>query len=82
MTFFQFRHLPLDEQTLITWDKGVHLTTRFHGLHAILLWQIDGFYVEIFYNRVDHNIDKLRSFRSTIPLRPYLNEIDITSVLQ
>ena len=82
MTLLQFRQLPPDRQTLTTWEIGVHLSTRFYGLHAILLWQIDGFYVELFYNRIDNSIDKLRSFRSTIPLRPYLNQIDITAVME
>ena len=82
MTLFEFKQLTGDEQRQVTWHKGVHLSTRFHAMHAILLWQIDGFYVEIFYNRLDNSIDKLRSFRSTIQLGPYLNEIDITAVLQ
>jgi hypothetical protein len=82
MTLFQFKQLEMNEQAQITWHKGVHLSTRFTGMHAILLWQIDAFYVEIFYNRLDDKIERLRSFRSTIPLRPYLSEIDISAVLQ
>jgi hypothetical protein len=81
MTLFQFKQLENNEQGEVTWQKGVHLSTRFSGLHAILLWQIDSFYVEIFYNRIDDKIERLRSFRSTIPLGPYLNQIDINAVL-
>ena len=69
------------KQVEATWEKGVHLSTRFDGVQAILLWQIDAFYVEIFYDQLDNTIEKLRSFRSTIPLRPYLKQIDIAAVL-
>jgi hypothetical protein len=82
MTLFEFRQLPADVQAQATRDNGVHLSIRFSVLHAILLWQIDAFYVEIFYNRLDNSIEKLRSFRSTIPLRSYLSQIDIEAVLR
>ena len=43
MTLCQFKQLELDEQVQATWEKGVHLYTRFTGMQAILLWQIDAF---------------------------------------
>ena len=82
MTLFEFKQLDLDQQSEVTWEQGVHLSTRFHGIQAILLWQIDGFYVEMFYNRIENEVETLKSFCSTIPLTPYLSQIDISAVLQ
>jgi hypothetical protein len=38
------------EQAEVLWEMGVHLGERFDGEHKILLYQIDGFYVEVFYH--------------------------------
>lgn len=46
--------------------------------HKILLYQIDGFYVEVYYNKEHNDIRKFRSFSSTNQLDPYLGQIDLT----
>ena len=82
MTEDQFKAFSEDSQSNIIHQRGVLVSTRTTEEYKVLLYQIDGFYVELFYNRIDNSIDKLRSFRSTIPLHPYLNQIDITAVIE
>jgi hypothetical protein len=50
MTLNSFKLLDEREQAETLWDKGVQLGERFDEEHHILLYQIDGFYVEVFYH--------------------------------
>jgi hypothetical protein len=74
--------LHQEDQAQAVWQYGEHIATKYINLYAVLLWQLDGFYVEMFYNRLDDKIEKIRSFVSTKMLAPYLDQIDITSVLK
>jgi hypothetical protein len=47
----------------------------------VLLYQIDAFYVEVYYLASLNKILKMRSFSSTNLLRPYLKEIDISCLV-
>ena len=44
---------------------------------SILLYQLQSFYVEVFYFGKENKISRLRSFSSLNQLEPYLNNIDI-----
>ena len=81
MTLYQFKLLDTMEQAQAVWDEGVHLATRNIPGVTILLWQVDGFYVEVFYDIVEGEIIKIRSFHSTYGLEPYLKQIDLTQLL-
>jgi hypothetical protein len=69
------------EQANVVWSKGVHLGERYNPEHKILLYQIEGFYVEVFYNPVSNAIKRLRSFSNTGQLRPYLEKIDLSGIM-
>jgi hypothetical protein len=81
MTLFSFKQLDEQEQAEALWDKGVHWGERFDEEHTIALYQIDGFYVEVFYHPEYNIIKRLWSFRSTDQLRPYLEQIPIEMLL-
>jgi hypothetical protein len=76
MTLYQFNALDKTQQAEIVWN-GAHIGNRRDEEYEILLYQIDSFYVEVYYHP-DHNvISKMRSFPSTDQLAPYLQQIDI-----
>jgi len=76
MTLYQFLQLDEAEQAEAIWD-GVFIGDREDEEHKILLYQIDGFYVEVFYNKEYNVIRRYRPFSSTNQLEPYLSNIDI-----
>jgi hypothetical protein len=81
MTFYQFNRLDEMQQAEVLLEKGVCLGERHDAEHKIFLYQIEGFYVEEFYHK-QHNVPRrIRSFRSTSQLRPYLDKIDIGNLL-
>jgi hypothetical protein len=80
MTLGEFRTLDDIEKQEAIWE-GTHIGTRYDEHHSILLFQIDSFYVEVFYHHQSEVIKKYRSFRSVEQLAPYLRQIDITPIL-
>lgn len=65
MTLYNYKLLNEQEQAEDLWDKGVHLGERTDGEHRILLYQINGFYVEVFYHMGYDTIKRLHSFKNT-----------------
>ena len=61
--------------------NGTHIGERFDEEHNILLYQIDGFYVEVFYHREYNTIRRFRSFSSTEQLTPYLEQLNLKGLI-
>ena len=78
MTLYEFNELDEMEQIEAIWD-GVFVADREDNEHEILLYQIDAFYVEVFYHKAYNVIRKFRSFSSTDQLDTYLNKIDLAN---
>lgn len=73
MNFYEFSQLDKDDQAQRVWKSGKHLSTRYSSIYAILLWQMDTFYAEIYYDRIDNKIETVRSFLSLEPITRYLD---------
>ena len=43
--------------------------------NGINLYSLNDFYVELWYDQLSNKIIKIRSFKSTNPLDPYLDDI-------
>ena len=48
---------------------------------SVLLFQIDGFYVEVFYNTATELVSFVKSFEDMDGIEAYLHNIDITEVI-
>jgi hypothetical protein len=81
MTLYQFNLLDKTKQAEAVWS-GVHIDNRQDDQHNILLYEVDGFYVEVFYHRIYNVIVKFRSFSSTTQLAPYLEKFDILDLIK
>ena len=77
MTLYEFNQLDEMEQAEAVWD-GVFIGDREDAEHKILLYQIDSFYVEVYYHKEYNVIRRFRSFSSTDQLQPYLEKIKIS----
>lgn len=69
-----------DEQIRIIKEVGVLVGKREQLNYNISLYQIDNFYAEIFFRKKDDSIWKVGGFDHPILLKPYLDQIDITSI--
>jgi hypothetical protein len=81
MTHQEYKALRQDEQTSLLCKAGVSIAERKVGPYLIVLFQVDGFYVEVFYDKHSYQMLKLMSFYNTNLLEPYLSEIDISGFL-
>ena len=79
MTLFEFEQMDEWEQMEAIWG-GVFVTNRVDNENEILLYQVDSFYVEVYYNKEYNKIRRLRSFSSVDELDPYLNQIDLNGM--
>src|SRR5881227_1575585 len=80
MHFYDFIQLNETEQIEILWYNGEQIGRRKEEDHLILLYQVEGFYVEVFYHNKERVIKKYLSFECTDHLEPYLDTIDISLV--
>lgn len=80
MTLYAFDHSNEIEQVEMLW-QGVRIGERSDKEHKIALYQIDGFYVEVFCHPEHDAISRIRSFRSVCQFSPYLDEIDLAKLL-
>ena len=82
MTLYDFEGLDVQEQADRLCEHGVFLSQRQNERYLILLYQIDGFYIEVYFNRGKGKIVRFRSFFSPDQLVPYLRKINIDALLK
>jgi len=80
MNFFSFLQLDESEQIEVLWYNGEQIGRRREQEYLILLYQVEGFYVEVFYHTKLREIKKYLSFECTDRLEPYFDSIDISPV--
>lgn len=81
MTLQQFNGLEETLQARTLWNRGVHIGTREDEVYQYMLYQIDAFYVEVWYHVELEVVHRFRSFADTEALEPYLDQIDIYMLL-
>jgi hypothetical protein len=77
MTFFDFQSLPVQEQVNILYYHGVYIGKRKAVRLTVLLYQLESFYVEVYYRKYRHQISSIRCSDSTSLLDPYLEQIEV-----
>jgi len=81
MHFNEFLQLNETEQVELLWYNGEQIGRRKENDYLILLYQVEGFYVEVFYHRKERVIKRYMSFDcSDSRLEPYLDKIDISPI--
>lgn len=81
MQFFDFKSLPVSAQAHHICQRGVLLAERQEDNCHISLYQLDAFYVEVYYRLHDNEIVKFISFHHTFFLEPYLKQVPLERLL-
>jgi len=71
MTFYEFISLDETEKADAVWE-GQFIAFREVDNHMVLLYKIGDFYWEVYYEREENAIVKLRPFKTKKFLAPYL----------
>ncbi|MEJ7911517.1 MAG: hypothetical protein WKF70_00075 [Chitinophagaceae bacterium] len=81
MKYHDFTTFEELEQVHAAWKKGVLLGSRTENFHTILLYELDNVYVEATYHTHFNVLLEVNSFTDMERLDPYLEQINISSVL-
>ena len=60
--------------------NGVHVASRPGFFCRIALFQVEDYYVEVFYNKKTKEVGRIKTFHGTDLLQPYLKQIDISGI--
>ena len=80
MTLEHFNRLNEDEKSNALWLKASLIDVLRRDNVTILLYQLFGFYVEVYYNYNKNLIECFQSFNSTDHLEPYLDKINLEGI--
>jgi hypothetical protein len=81
MTISDFSLLKLTDQLTFLYEEGVYLSKRKSGKLTVILYQLQGAYIEIFYTKYRRVVHHIRFSESPDVLDPYLESIEIGSLL-
>lgn len=77
-----FENFDLNSKACITWKKGIHLGYRTQGSFYMSLYRLNDFYVEIQYHTCYDGIASIQTFICEEKLQPYLDQVDVSKILQ
>ena len=72
MQLADFTRLPANRQLDTLYFTGDILANRYEGEHIFLLYNLNGFYVELCYDAYNNKLHQVTAFRDTDKLEPYL----------
>lgn len=81
MKLYEFNTLNMEAQIDAVCSKGVCLGGRQEPQFRIFLYQVDGFYVEVFYHWGTKKVTDFKAFMDTDLLEPYLDEINLAELM-
>ena len=82
MTLQEFHSLNLEQQQDAVLKNGIFLAERKDPPLRMMLYQMEDFYVEVFFLSRYNKVAWFNAFDTTEKLEAYLQEIDLSDVLQ
>lgn len=82
MTREAFNQLPKAEQRYQLLTQGTFLDERQTSRHDVMLYELHQFYAEAYFVQNTNKLSFFRSFTGTEGLEPYLQQMDITDMVQ
>jgi hypothetical protein len=82
MTLVEFTILGKQEQINVIKSKGTFLYVRQEAGIDVVLYQINSFYAEVFFESKNKKNIRIRSFEDTASLDVYLRKINISELRQ
>ena len=78
MNCMDFKYQQKKVKQELLFQNGVFLGQRDEKEFSILLYQIDNFYVEVYFDKEEKEIGYMRAFTTLCDLDPYLPAIDMS----
>jgi hypothetical protein len=81
-TLLEFNLLSKGKKLAYLWDECHIIMSRFEGTYRVNLYACKNFYAEVWYRYGINKIQKIGSFNSVAYLYPYLDQIDISTLIK
>lgn len=81
MTYDQFDTQTRDQQRKLLLHEGTYLSYRKCDQYSAFLYQVNNFYVEVFFKVNNLEITYVHSFEDTDHLEPYLDKINLEDLM-
>ncbi len=82
MNFYKFRMLDKNEQIDLLYKDGIYIGKLKEASSTIVLYQLDSFYVKIFYKKYRYYVTRLYCFTSTALLEPFLDQVNVNDMVK
>jgi len=79
-TQYDFNKLSNDEKLELVSYEGTFLDNRIFAEIGISLYEYNGFYVEVWLDRKENEIDRVITFTQLRYLEPYLEKINLNEM--
>lgn len=73
----EFKELTEERQLDILQQDGVYVGKRKLGEQTVVLYQLSGFYVEVFYEHYRKKIERIITSDNTDILQPYISQVNV-----
>ncbi len=77
LTMAQFNSMELGDQEAFVSGRGVLIAMRQEPEFVIRLYQLENFYVELFFHQISRQAVAVRSFSDAAGLDAYVNGLDL-----
>ena len=82
MTPQEFNQLPSNVRAELLWDQGQYLLERVvYNEYIVKMYLVDKFYVEVYYNANDNQIEDVTALENEKDWEGFLNSINIKVLL-
>lgn len=76
----RFNRLDFDEKAYYIWNHATYLVAKYVGCHRINLYYLDGFYVQLYYNRDTNKIENIEATMNRNVVDEYLDVFEFRLV--
>ena len=75
--YLEFIELPLEMQLEILHMDGVYIGKRKFNGQTLILHQLYGFYVEVYYKKYRKKVDHVLTSNTAEILQPYIDQVEV-----
>ena len=80
MLLHEFKYQEKQKKQEMLFENGVFLAYRFIKDYQLILFAVDSFYVELYFDLEHQEVGYIKAFSSTDELMPYLEKIEILAL--
>ncbi|MGE5382144.1 MAG: hypothetical protein ACM3PX_01810 [Omnitrophica WOR_2 bacterium] len=82
MTRREFLNLPVNSKVTLVLSEGHELLERIFMYYVVKLYEVDGIFVEIWYQQISNKIDKVQLVEMDDVLHLYEGQINISDLFK